>query len=112
MLTYQQFISEQSAPKQMHEILNKAQMRALHRHPSFQTYVHSYNHPTVYAKEDPKFDQGPGNTRNVILTNSGNKHTMHVAITHRGKVLGHSIYKKDEQDGKLYWNHIKSVDGK
>lgn len=113
MITFKEFIAEQSAPKRIHEILNKSQMKALAKHPSFQSYIHSYEHPEVYAKEDPKFDGGPGGTRNVILTNRGNKHTMHVAITHRGKVLGHSIYKKGEVvNGRQSWDHIKTVDGK
>lgn len=110
------FINEENItrPKKMHEILNKSQMRALYKHQSFNTYVHSYDHPDVYGKEESGFDKGPGKTRNVILTNSGNKHKMHVSITNRGKILGHTIYRKSDNphpDATVQWNHVKSVDG-
>lgn len=113
MKSFKNFLLENSGPKKMHEILNKSQIRALAKHPSYQSYVSSPVHTEVFAKEDEKFDQGPGGTRNVILTNRGNKHTMHVAITNRGKVLGHSIYRKGEEvNGRVSWEHVKTEDGK
>ena len=110
MQSFKQYIKENAGPKKIHEILNKSQMKSLRKHPSFQNYVYS---PTtsIYAKED-EHDSGPGSSRNVILTNSDNKHKMHVAITNRGKVLGHSIYRKNKmEDGKIEWQHVKTVDG-
>lgn len=116
MKTFKEFIQEENTtrPKKMHEILNKSQIRALHNHPSFNTYVNSYDHPDIYGKEESEFDKGPGKTRSVILTNSGNKHKMSVAISNRGKILGHTIYRKSDNphpDAKVQWDHVKTVDG-
>jgi len=116
MKTFKEFIQEENTtrPKKMHEILNKSQIRALHKHPSFNTYVNSYDHPDIYGKEESGFDQGPGKTRSVVLTNSSNKHKMHVTITHRGKILGHTIYRKSDKphpDAKGQWDLVKSKDG-
>ena len=97
MKSFLEFINEDAdEPKQIHQIgLNRSQLNSLHRHQSFRTYVDSPSHPKVYAKLD-KNDSGAGGTRNVILTNSGNKHKMHVAITNRGKILEHTIYRKSD----------------
>lgn len=115
MKSFIDFINENAdEPKQMHQIgLNRSQLKSLHRHPSFRTYVDSPSYPKVYAKLD-KNDGGPGRTRNVILTNSRNRHRMRVAITNRGMILGHSIYSKSDnphQDAEVQWDHVKSVDG-
>lgn len=116
MKSFLEFINENAnEPKQIHQIgLNRSQLNSLHKHQSFKTYVDSpISHPKVYAKLDQS-DSGPGRTRNVILTNSGNKHKMHVAITNRGKVLGHTIYRKSDNphpDAKVQWDLVKSVDG-
>ena len=106
MKSFKEFIVEDNTPKEVHEILNKSQMNALRKHQSYNTYVGG---PLVkvYAKPD-KDDSGPSYTRNIIMTNAKNKHKMHVAITHRGKILSHSIYKKNEEGN---WDHIKTVDG-
>ena len=38
---------------------------------------------------------------------------MHIAMTHNGKVLGHSIYRKGKPiNGKDVWDHVKTEDGK
>ena len=115
MKSFLEFINEDAdEPKQIHQIgLNKSQLNSLHRHPSFRTYVDSPSHPKVYAKLDQN-DSGSGRTRNVIVTNSGNKHKMHVAITNRGKILGHTIYRKSDNphpDAEVQWDHVKTVDG-
>ena len=114
MKSFLDFINENTGPKELHQIgLNKSQLNSLHRHQSFRTYINSPSHPTVYAKLDD-YDGGSGRTRNVIVTNSGNKHKMHVAITNRGKILGHTIYRKSDnppKDAKVQWDHVKTVDG-
>ncbi|CAB5221633.1 hypothetical protein UFOVP245_214 [uncultured Caudovirales phage] len=113
MKRFLDFINENTGPKELHQIgLNKSQLNSLHRHQSFRTYVNSLDHPTVYAKSDE--DDSPKKTRKIILTNSGNKHKMHVAITNRGKILGHTIYRKSDnppKDAKVQWDHVKTVDG-
>ena len=114
MKRFLDFINENTGPKELHQIgLNKSQLNSLRRHQSYRTYVDSPSHLTVYAKLD-QHDGGSGRTRNVIVTNSGNKHKMHVAITNRGKILGHAIYRKSDnppRDAKVQWDHIKTVDG-
>jgi len=114
MKSFLDFINESTGPKELHQIgLNKSQLKTLYRHQSFNTYVNSHEHPKVYAKLDD-YDGGSGRTRNVIVTNSGNKHKMHVAITNRGKILGHTIYRKSDnppKDAKVQWDHVKTVDG-
>lgn len=113
MKSFLDFINENTGPKELHQIgLNKSQLNSLHRHQSFRTYVNSLDHPTVYAKSDE--DDSPKKTRKIIVTNSGNKHKMHVAITNRGKILGHTIYRKSDnppRDAKVQWDHVKTVDG-
>jgi hypothetical protein len=113
MKSFLDFINENTGPKELHQIgLNKSQLNSLHRHQSFRTYVNSLDHPTVYAKSDE--DDSPKKTRKIIVTNSGNKHKMHVAITNRGKILGHTIYRKSDnppKDAKVQWDHVKTVDG-
>lgn len=115
MKSFIDFINENAdEPKQMHQIgLNKSQLKSLYRHQSFRTYVDSPSYPKVYAKLD-RYDGGPGRTRNVILTNSDNRHKMHVAFTNRGKILGHTIYRKSDNPDHpdaVVWNHVKSEDG-
>jgi uncharacterized DUF497 family protein len=113
MKSFLDFINENTGPKELHQIgLNKSQLNSLHRHQTFRTYVNSLDHPTVYAKSDE--DDSPKKTRKIIVTNSGNKHKMHVAITNRGKILGHTIYRKSDnppKDAKVQWDHVKTVDG-
>ena len=112
MKSFKQFIKEDSVPKQAHEELNKRQMNALRKHPSYKTYIDNSIFSKVYIKPERDRDR-PGSIRNVILTNAENKYKMYVAITHHGKVLGHSIYKKGAPiNGMPSWDHVKTVDGK
>jgi len=108
MKSFLEFINENTSPKELHQMgLNKSQLKALHRHQSYGTYINSLDHPTVYAKSDE--DDSPGKTRKIIVTNSGNKHKMHVAITNKGKILGHTVMRKSNEPHK--WDLVKSVDG-
>ena len=114
MKRFLDFINENTGPKQLDQIgLNKSQLNTLGRHPSFRTYVHSYDHPTVYAKPD-EHDQLIGKTRSVIVTNSGNLHKMHVTITNRGKILDHTVYRKSDKPhkkSKVQWDLVKFENG-
>ena len=113
MKSFLDFINENTGPKELHQMgLNTSQLKALHRHQSFRTYINSLDHPTVYAKSDE--DDSSRRTRKIIVTNSGNKHKMHVAITNKGKILGHSVYHKADKPhpaAKAQWELVKSVDG-
>lgn len=111
MKTFKEYLEESNEPKKLHEIgLNKSQLSSLAKHPSYNTYIKSYDYPTVYAKMED--GNTPGETKNIILTNSGNRHKMHVALTNRGKVLSHSVHEKQKtDDGAVQWKHIKTIDG-
>jgi hypothetical protein len=112
MKSFKSFISESTdgiAP--IHKHMNIKQMRALNKHKSFQNYIHD-PFKQVYARPDT-YDQGPGkHTRNFVVSTGGN-YRMHIAMTHNGKVLGHSIYRKGKPIGGVdVWDHVKTEDGK
>jgi hypothetical protein len=112
MKSFKQYISEAAggiAP--IHQHMNIKQMRALNKHKSFQNYI-SDPFKQVYARPDT-YDKGPGNhSRNFVVSTGGN-YRMHVAMTHHGKVLGHSIYRKGKpMNGMDVWEHVKTEDGK
>jgi hypothetical protein len=113
MLSFKKFIKENKgdniAPLHMH--MNRKQMNALHKHKSYQSYIAEPMKQT-YARPDT-LDQGPGkHTRDFVVSTGGN-YRMHVSMTHNGKILSHSIYRKGKPlNGSQTWDHVKTVDGK
>lgn len=107
----QYFVENNDSIAPIHKHMNVKQMRSLYKHKSFQTYI---NDPfkQIYARPDTN-DQGPGkHTRNFVVSTGGN-YRMHIALTHNGKVLGHSIYRKGKPiNGSQVWDHVKTEDGK
>ena len=115
MKSFKEFITENDNPqhKEMHHFLNKRQRKAMDKHDTFKRYFDWYTGGPVYAKTD-EHDRGPGpgNIRYLRLTNAKNKYMMWVAITHHGKILGHTLYRKDGADRHgVIWKIVKSVDG-
>lgn len=112
MKSFKQYISEAAdgiAP--IHKHMNVKQMRALNKHKSFQTYI-SDPFKQVYARPDT-YDKGPGNHSRDFVVSTGGNYRMHVAMTHHGKVLGHSIYRRGKpMNGMDVWEHVKTEDGK
>ena len=112
MKRFKDFITETPdgiAP--IHKHMNTKQMRAIMRHKSFQTYIHD-PFKQVYARPG-HMDRGPGKQTRDFVVSTGGNYRMDVAITHHGKVLGHSIYRKGKEiNGMPSWDHVKTEDGK
>ena len=100
MLSFKEYIAE-NVYKKPHEVFNKKQLTALHKHKDFQTYVHSYDHP-IYVRTDHNGD--------YVMANAQQKHTMTVSMSKHGKIYGSTIRKKQEspENHNTAWKIIKT----
>jgi len=105
MKTFKEFILESTKYKNPSEILNKSQLKAMNKHPHYRTYVHSYEHPTVYMRLNHR-NNPKSSIRDVAVANSGQKHYMEFAISKRGKIYHSTVYKHDHTDenGNKIWS--------
>jgi len=102
MQSFSSFIAEENEIKPIHQVLNKPQMKAVMKHPDFNTYVRGDVGSTVLARKG-------GDDWNYSLANreSGAKYRMDVTVHPKGKHFRHTIYKRNDKDPKV-WDHVKS----
>ena len=108
MKTFKQFIVEAHEYHPVHKLLNKAQLKAVHKHPDFHSYVHSYEHPTVLARTG---EHHSNSVHSYVIANTGQKHKLEIAISPHGKIYNSTVRRldKDEIDGRPVWNHVKTT---
>jgi len=101
MKSFSDFIAEENEIKPVHQVLNKAQMKAVMKHPDFK-YVAGVPGSTVLARKG-------GDDWNYSLANKedGAKYRMDVTVHPKGKHFSHTIYKRNDDDQKV-WDHVKS----
>jgi hypothetical protein len=103
VLGFKQYLWEE-AYQDFSEAFNRAQMKAISKLQSFETYIK----PALLSK-DKIFVRKDRHTFDYVMANSQQKHLMRISITKRGKIFRHRIEK---QTSKGVWEIVKSVDEK